>query len=404
MHETVELAQLDHGERLADFDGDTAPFEISRPAVEACLMEARKETEKPGRPIAGILIVAAVIIGLIVWAGFGWLEARNWRSFVDALDAQPGIVVTRERGDSVFVLRDPLMKDHAQIAERFEIDPKSIKDEPYQSAHPEMVRRRAVEKLGPPESVLLTLEGGTLTLDGDATLAWINDALANATDIFGVDRVDSTRLFATDRDALILEAARRALDPPSTVKLSLVDGVLVATGEASGQWLASARAASADVRSIERYEDGSVINTDAATFAAARNRIERTTLRYGLNSDDFDAAGRAQLRALVEDLAVLQRTQPASAAIRVVVVGHTDDLGTPEAKQRLSLSRAQRVAGMLLSMGVDGEWLDVTGVADREPIGDADQATARMLSRRVEFRIVTVDPDSGDDPSEATEP
>lgn len=398
MHETVELVQLDHGERLVDFDGDTDPFEVSRPAVEACLMEARKEAEKPGKPIAGMLIVAAAIIGLIVWAVFGWLDARNWRSFVDALDAEPGIVVTRQHDDTVHILRDPLSNPPADVAARFEIDPNAIEAEPYRSGDPEMVRRRAVAVLDPPASVLLTFEDGILTLDGDATLAWIDGALAKAGAMFGVDRVDSTRLFATDRDALILEAARRTLDPPQTIKLSLVEGVLVATGEASGEWIAAARAASADVRSIERYEDGTVINTDAATFAAARNRIERATLRYGLNSDDFDAAGRAQLRALADDLAVLQQTRPADTAIRIVVVGHTDDLGTPEAKQRLSLSRAQRVAGMLLNMGVDSDWLDVTGVADREPIDDADQDTARMLSRRVEFRVVTVDPNEGTNP------
>lgn len=395
MHQAVETVQLDHGERLVDFDGDTAPFEVSRPAIDACLMEARKETEKPGKPIAGMLIVAAAVIALIVWAVVAWLDARNWDHFVDALDAKPGIVVTRtgqvDGESAVFILHDRQADDPATVAAEFEIDPSAIKSEPYQSADDLMVQRRAVAILNPPETVLLTVEDGLLSFDGDATLKWNNEAMRRVADVFGVERVDNSRLFVTDRNTHTLEAARRALTPPPTVELFVNEGVLTATGEASGAWIASARAAAAKLRSIKGYEDAAVINTDPAVFAAARARIERATVRYKLNSSTFDTEGQAELRRLVEDIDTLRRTQKKGVAMRIVVVGHTDDLGTAEAKQRLSLSRAQRVADMLRQMGVDHTVLDITGVADREPIEDADPDTARMLSRRVEFRVVTIE-------------
>ena len=43
LRETAERLEFEHGPALASFEGDTAPFEMARPELEACLLERRLE-------------------------------------------------------------------------------------------------------------------------------------------------------------------------------------------------------------------------------------------------------------------------------------------------------------------------------------------------------------------------
>lgn len=69
----------------------------------------------------------------------------------------------------------------------------------------------------------------------------------------------------------------------------------------------------------------------------------------------------------------------------IVVVGYTDDQGTPEANEQLSSARAQNVKDYLVSQGVPSERLDIAAVGEAEATGVAGLAN---LERRVEFEVV----------------
>ena len=74
----------------------------------------------------------------------------------------------------------------------------------------------------------------------------------------------------------------------------------------------------------------------------------------------------------------------------MVVVGHTDVVGTREANLALALKRAEAVRDDLVRRGVAPERLQVRGVGADQPVGDDATEAGREANRRVEFIIATI--------------
>jgi outer membrane protein OmpA-like peptidoglycan-associated protein len=72
------------------------------------------------------------------------------------------------------------------------------------------------------------------------------------------------------------------------------------------------------------------------------------------------------------------------------VDGHTDNVGTIEYNQQLSMRRAEAVARVLLTCGFARDHLDVRGFGKTRPIADNGTALGRAENRRVAI-IVTVE-------------
>ena len=70
--------------------------------------------------------------------------------------------------------------------------------------------------------------------------------------------------------------------------------------------------------------------------------------------------------------------------------GHTDDAGTAEYNQKLSLRRADAVARVLTSCGFPRDRLDMRGLGKDRPVADNQTAAGRAENRRVAI-IVLVD-------------
>ncbi|MDR2946511.1 MAG: OmpA family protein [Candidatus Adiutrix sp.] len=72
---------------------------------------------------------------------------------------------------------------------------------------------------------------------------------------------------------------------------------------------------------------------------------------------------------------------------RVVIAGHTDNVGDPEYNLSLGRFRAQTVRNILVNSGVDASRLVVESYGETRPIGPNDSAEGRARNRRVEFHI-----------------
>ena len=98
---------------------------------------------------------------------------------MNALESQPGIVLTRAERDGAkwrFVgLRDPLARNPAAVLAGVLGDTSGVEQrwEPYLSLQPAMVLARVRRSLSPPASVVLTLASDTLRLRGSASLPWV---------------------------------------------------------------------------------------------------------------------------------------------------------------------------------------------------------------------------------------
>ena len=100
---------------------------------------------------------------------------------------------------------------------------------------------------------------------------------------------------------------------------------------------------------------------------------------------DFD---KAELKpAARENLANLARSLMEYDGTEVLLVGHTDSVGSDDYNQALSERRAQAARSYLISMGVSPLRVRAVGRGESEPIASNDTEEGRAQNRRVEVAI-----------------
>lgn len=106
----------------------------------------------------------------------------------------------------------------------------------------------------------------------------------------------------------------------------------------------------------------------------------RFTLNFRFESNELTDEARALLPVILN--AVKERSVP-----DVVVVGHTDTTGTPQANFALGLKRAMTVRNLLVEAGLAASAIEVTSLGERDlRIQTADQ-TPEPRNRRVEIAV-----------------
>ncbi|WP_455873027.1 OmpA family protein [Rhizobium yanglingense] len=112
--------------------------------------------------------------------------AEHWQAYVSRLEAQPGIIVAEQKvRDGQFYisgLRDPLGADPQSLLSGTHVDPARVHSQWqfYQSLEPEFVLKRLTASLAPPKSVLLSIVQGRIVAEGEAADTWIDRARAAA--------------------------------------------------------------------------------------------------------------------------------------------------------------------------------------------------------------------------------
>jgi outer membrane protein OmpA-like peptidoglycan-associated protein len=74
--------------------------------------------------------------------------------------------------------------------------------------------------------------------------------------------------------------------------------------------------------------------------------------------------------------------------IRIEVSGHTDNEGTAQHNDELSLARAEAVKKYLVDGGVDASRIETRGAGSREPVATNETEDGRAKNRRTEFKII----------------
>jgi len=91
-------------------------------------------------------------------------------------------------------------------------------------------------------------------------------------------------------------------------------------------------------------------------------------------------------KAILDDVALRMKQEPASTAI---VIGYTDDREDTGANKDLDRRRAEAVRDYLVTRhGIDPSRITVEGRDAREPVGDNTTAEGRLRNRRVVIRLI----------------
>lgn len=129
---------------------------------------------------------------------------------------------------------------------------------------------------------------------------------------------------------------------------------------------------------------------DMERILSEQDRIAREgdTLRASLSSDVLFESGSAKLQPgadtkLFQVAEVLQRYP----RTYVDIVGHTDNRGSEDYNQGLSVKRAEAVRDALAKSGVDTRRMTTRGEGEMKPIATNATATGRATNRRVEITI-----------------
>jgi outer membrane protein OmpA-like peptidoglycan-associated protein len=86
----------------------------------------------------------------------------------------------------------------------------------------------------------------------------------------------------------------------------------------------------------------------------------------------------------VNDLAQILKAYPNA---QVQLVGHTDNMGTPEGNQVLSMARAEALKTSLVSQGISADRISTQGFGQDRPIASNDTEEGRARNRRIELNV-----------------
>ena len=135
-----------------------------------------------------------------------------------------------------------------------------------------------------------------------------------------------------------------------------------------------------DEIALKVVEEGPVAPTKPADIQATFAKTGRLVLY--INFDFAKATLKPDADPVIAQIVALLKANPAA---RISVDGHTDNVGDPEANQKLSEARAQAVAAALGKNGIEPARLSSAGYGATNPIAGNDSSIGRAKNRRVEI-------------------
>lgn len=111
-----------------------------------------------------------------------------------------------------------------------------------------------------------------------------------------------------------------------------------------------------------------------------KKRIVLRGVNFPFNSSEIGEASGPVLDEAVRQLGD-------NLEVLVVVIGHTDNVGTDLYNQGLSIRRAEAVFRYLVNRGIAPERLTVEGKGESEPVASNDTEDGRAQNRRVDLKV-----------------
>ena len=123
-----------------------------------------------------------------------------------------------------------------------------------------------------------------------------------------------------------------------------------------------------------------VRSTFGSTLAAIPARPARFLLYFIAGTDELTEESKGELARMLDEM----RRRPAPD---ILVIGHTDRVGSDADNARLSPARAERVRESFVAQGIAAERIRAAGRGEREPIVPTADGVDEPRNRRVEINV-----------------
>lgn len=187
---------------------------------------------------------------------------------------------------------------------------------------------------------------------------------------FKIKNSDSQKIKRTCKDALgaltlavFLGACQSTLDKPVSPDLGLKKGISMETAAV----ISPAVDSSNEIKPVEIPIKTKMVLSSGGTNSLLGNSHEQELRNF------------------------IARVGNWHSVERVRVVGHTDNTGSNEDNEKLSIKRAWAVADKLATMGLNKPLYQVEGMGELEPVADNDTRQGRAENRRVEIEVEGVE-------------
>lgn len=272
-------------------------------------------------------------LGLGTWGFFTIREQQRWNSYVEQLNSQPGIVVTKaeNRNGKYFIagMRDPLAIEPNRLLQKFHIKEQAIKAnwQPYLSLEPE----------------------------------------------------------------LTIERAEKLLQPPKTVSLKTdQNGILYATGSAPRQWILETRKLWRFVPGITQFKE-EIENFDISQLNLYQKQLEQKELLFKEGTAELLPSETAKLQDLVLEVQqFIDVGESLRKDVKIQIIGHTNKTGDEQINLQLSQRRANIILSYLISQ-VNRKYFTTVGVGSTNTMNSKLEKQDVATNRKVSFKVFITD-------------
>jgi outer membrane protein OmpA-like peptidoglycan-associated protein len=118
--------------------------------------------------------------------------------------------------------------------------------------------------------------------------------------------------------------------------------------------------------------------SDSASLVAPTSSVYFPNVNFDFDSRKLNDLGKGKVKEIAEML-------DKEPAVKVVLQGHTDHIGSDEYNMKLGMDRAEAVRSELVTQGVSADRLSTISFGESQPLHKEDTDWARSMNRRVEL-------------------
>ncbi len=189
-------------------------------------------------------------------------------------------------------------------------------------------------------------------------------------------RPELTRFSHVSLDPVIVQRrAERVLQPPESVSLSVVNSVLIVTGEVPLVWYQQMERSWPAATGIASVDSAGLVVIDTVAVAMAQNAAAIESITFAFEKEGADVLpDDPQLPALASAIEALQELALARGQqLNLDVIGYTDESGSRLINQQLAIDRALSLRDALVAGGVDQEILHPASGFDYDGQGSSER-------------------------------